>query len=85
MAASYGEKVYSSIKRANKDAVWVMQGWMFGYQRHIWDYETLGALVSRVPDDKMLLLDLAVDYNRQTVGLQCDSQYGRKDGNDGCS
>lgn len=35
MAASYGEKVYSSIKRANKDAVWVMQGWMFGYQRHI--------------------------------------------------
>lgn len=64
MAASYGEKVYSSIKRANKDAVWVMQGWMFGYQRHIWDYETLGALVSRVPDDKMLLLDLAVDYNR---------------------
>ena len=41
------EKVYSSIKRANKDAVWVMQGWMFSYQRHIWDYETLGALVSR--------------------------------------
>lgn len=64
MAALYGEKVYNSIKRANKDAIWVMQGWMFGYQRHIWDYETLGALVSRVPDDKMLLLDLAVDYNK---------------------
>lgn len=64
MAALYGEKVYNSIKRANKNAVWVMQGWMFGYQRHIWDYETLGALVSRVPDDKMLLLDLAVDYNK---------------------
>lgn len=64
LLASYGDKVYQSIKAGNKDAVWVMQGWMFGYQRHIWDYKTLEALVSKVPDDKMLLLDLAVDYNK---------------------
>lgn len=63
LLADYGDKVYSSIKAGNPDAVWVMQGWMFGYQRHIWDYETLGALVSKVPNDKMLLLDLAEDYN----------------------
>lgn len=63
LLADYGEKVYSSIKAGNPDAVWVMQGWMFGYQRHIWDYKTLQALVSKVPDDKMLLLDLAEDYN----------------------
>ncbi len=61
--ANYGEKVYQSIKNGNPDATWVMQGWMFGYQRDIWDYETLQALVSKVPNDKMLLLDLAVDYN----------------------
>ena len=64
LLASYGDKVYQSIKKANPDAIWVMQGWMFGYQRHIWDYETLEALVSKVPDEKMLLLDLAVDYNK---------------------
>ena len=64
LLADYGDKVYSSIKAGNPDAVWVMQGWMFGYQRHIWDYETLQSLVSKVPDNKMLLLDLAVDYNR---------------------
>lgn len=64
LLSSYGEKVYQSIREGNKDAVWVMQGWMFGYMRNIWDYKTLQALVSRVPDDKMLLLDLAVDYNR---------------------
>jgi len=64
LAASYGEKVYNSIKKANPQATWVMQGWMFGYQRHIWDYETLEALVSKVPDDKMILLDLAVDFNK---------------------
>lgn len=64
MIAEYGNNVYQSIKGGNPDATWVMQGWMFGYQRHIWDYETLAALVSKVPDDKMLLLDLAVDYNK---------------------
>lgn len=64
LLADYGEKVYDAIKAGNPDAVWVMQGWMFGYQRHIWDYETLQALVSRVPDDRMLLLDLAADYNK---------------------
>ena len=37
---------------------------MFGYQRDIWDYETLGALVSKVPNERLLLLDLAVDYNK---------------------
>lgn len=63
LLASYGDRVYSSIKAGNPDAVWVMQGWMFGYQRNIWDYETLAALVSKVPDDKMLLLDLAADYS----------------------
>lgn len=64
LLADYGDKVYGSIKAGNPDAVWVMQGWMFGYQRGIWDYETLQSLVSKVPNDKMLLLDLAVDYNR---------------------
>ena len=64
LLADYGERVYKSIMDGNKDAVWVMQGWMFGYMRNIWDYKTLQALVSRVPDDKMLLLDLAVDYNK---------------------
>lgn len=75
MAATYGEKVYNAIKKANKNAVWVMQGWMFGYQRHIWDYETLGALVSRVPDDKMLLLDLAVDYNKHFWHSEVNWEY----------
>lgn len=75
MAASYGKSVYESIRKANSGAVWVMQGWMFGYQRHIWDYETLGALVSKVPDDKMLLLDLAVDYNKHFWHSEVNWEY----------
>lgn len=61
---SYGESVYNSIKEANPNASWVMMGWMFGYQRYIWDIKTLGALVEKVPDDKIILLDMAVDYNK---------------------
>lgn len=61
--ASYGKALYNSIASANPDAVWVLQGWMFGYQRHIWDPESIRALFSEVPDDKMLLLDLSVDFN----------------------
>ena len=73
--AQYGESVYEAIAAANPDAVWTMQGWMFGYQRDIWDYETLQALLSRVPDDKMLLLDLAVDYNTQFWHSQVNWEY----------
>lgn len=64
LLSSYGKNAYASIAAANPDAIWVMQGWMFGYQRQIWDPKTLGALLEDVPDDKMLLLDLAVDYNK---------------------
>lgn len=61
--ASYGKHLYNSIVSANPDATWVLQGWMFGYQRHIWDPESIRALFSEVPDEKLLLLDLSVDFN----------------------
>ena len=61
--ASYGKHLYNSIASANPDATWVLQGWMFGYQRHIWDPESIRALFSEVPDEKLLLLDLSVDFN----------------------
>lgn len=63
LLASFGEKIYDAIKAGNPDAVWVMQGWMFGYQRNVWDKESTRAFLSRIPDDKMLIIDLGVDYN----------------------
>lgn len=61
--AAYGDAIYESIHAVNPDAVWVLQGWMFGYQRYIWDPESIEALFSELPDDKVLLLDLSVDFN----------------------
>jgi len=66
--AGYGESVYRSIEEGNPDATWVMQGWTFPYQQKdgklFWTPERLRALVSKVPDNKLLILDLANEYNR---------------------
>lgn len=52
LLAEYGETIYKSIAAGNPDAVWVTQGWTFGYQHSFWDKESLKALLSNVPDDK---------------------------------
>ena len=63
--AACGATVFGAIHDANPKATWVIQGWMLGYQRHIWNAETLGALLRDVPKERVLLLDMAVDYNTQ--------------------
>jgi len=67
--AGYGASVYSSIHEANPDAKWVMQGWTFPFFKGkdgklFWTPYRLHALVSAVPDDKLIILDLANEYNR---------------------
>jgi len=59
----YGKTIYNSIASANPDAVWVLQGWMFGYQRKLWDKESTEALLTSAPADKVMVIDLAVDFN----------------------
>ena len=66
--AAYGEAVYKPIREANPDAVWVMQGWTFPYHRDkdgklFWTPERLRAMLSKIPDDKLLILDMANEYN----------------------
>lgn len=60
--AAYGKAVYRSIYVGNPSAVWVMQGWAFGYQHRFWDPKSIKALLSGVPDRQMLILDLANEY-----------------------
>lgn len=62
LLAQYGESIYNSIAAGNPDAVWVTQGWTFGYQHDFWDKESLKALLSKVPNNKMIIIDLGNDY-----------------------
>lgn len=58
----YSKAIYASLTAANKDAVWVTQGWTFGYQHKFWDKPSLKAMLDAVPDDKLMIIDLACEY-----------------------
>lgn len=63
LLADYGKNTFEAMKAGDPDAIWVIQGWMFNYQRYIWNKDTVKALLGSVPDDRMLVLDYANDYN----------------------
>lgn len=83
LLAQYGESIYRSITAGNPDAIWVTQGWTFGYQHDFWDKASLQALLSHVPDDKMIIIDLGNDYPKWVWGTEQtwkvhDGFYGKK-------
>jgi alpha-N-acetylglucosaminidase len=57
--AAYGDAVFQSIHRADPDGVWVMQGWIFFNAASFWDSLSTQALLSRVPDKQMMIVDMA--------------------------
>lgn len=59
--AQYGDAIYRSISQVNPKATWVMQGWLFGADREFWQPGAIAAFLSRVPDDRMLVLDIGND------------------------
>ena len=61
--SAYSSAIFESVHSVNPDATWVMQGWILGYQRDLWDNEALQALLKPVPDNKMIIIDLGVDFN----------------------
>lgn len=80
----YSEHLYKSLANASPDATWVLQGWMFGYQRKTeWDPASVEALLSGAPDDKLIVIDLAVDFNEYVWKSEkswdyLDGFYGKK-------
>ncbi len=62
LLASYGQKTYGALNAADPAAVWVTQGWIFGNQRGFWTLERESALFSRVPDDRVLIIDYANEF-----------------------
>lgn len=68
-------KVYHSMSEVDPQAVWVMQGWMFHHERHFWHDPQIQALLSAVPDDKMLILDLWSE--RFPVWNRTHAYYGK--------
>ncbi len=58
---SMGAAVFDAIQAGDPDAVWVMQGWLFLNEAHFWTEPRIDAFLSGVPNERMVLLDLAGD------------------------
>ncbi|XP_057808411.1 alpha-N-acetylglucosaminidase [Salvia miltiorrhiza] len=56
--SSLGSAVYKAMSKADKDAVWLMQGWLFYSDSSFWKPPQMKALLHSVPFGKMIVLDL---------------------------
>lgn len=68
-------RVYEGMRQADTAAVWVMQGWLFYSDRKFWHAPQIEALLKAVPDDKMILLDLATEI--EPVWKRTQAFYGK--------
>ncbi|KAG2671677.1 hypothetical protein I3760_13G007600 [Carya illinoinensis] len=56
-----GASVYKAMSKGDKDAVWLMQGWLFYTDSAFWKPPQMKALLHSVPYGKMIVLDLFAD------------------------
>ena len=68
-------RIYEGMKQADTAATWVMQGWLFYSDRKFWKAPQIEALLKAVPDNKMILLDLAAEI--EPVWKRTDAFYGK--------
>lgn len=68
-------KVWNSMREADPEAVWVMQGWLFYHERDYWHEPQIKALLGAVPDDRMVILDLWSE--RHPVWNRTGAYYGK--------
>lgn len=68
-------RIYDGMRQADTAAIWVMQGWLFYSDRKFWGNEQTRALLEAVPDDKMILLDLAAEI--EPVWKRTAAFYGK--------
>jgi alpha-N-acetylglucosaminidase len=58
-----GASIYESMRQADADAIWVLQGWIFVNAPQFWQQPQREAFLQSVPQDKLLLLDLYCEAN----------------------
>ncbi|RYY17648.1 MAG: alpha-N-acetylglucosaminidase, partial [Chitinophagaceae bacterium] len=68
-------RVYDAMYQADSNAVWVMQGWLFYADRKFWGKPQTEALLRAVPDDRMIILDLAAEV--EPIWKRTQAFYGK--------
>lgn len=73
--AALSARIYDGMRGADPRAVWVMQGWLFYSDRTFWTEPRIRALLGAVPNDGMILLDLAAEI--APVWKRTSAFYGK--------
>lgn len=68
-------RVYQAMSKADPKAIWVMQGWLFYSDRKFWKTPQIKALLEAVPNEHMIMLDLATEI--EPVWKRTDAYYGK--------
>jgi len=68
-------RIYEGMHQADTAAIWVMQGWLFYSDRKFWKEPQTKALLNAVPNDKMIILDLASEI--EPVWKRTEAFYGK--------
>ncbi len=69
------KKVYQSMQNIDRDAKWVMQGWLFYHDPKFWHETQIKAVLNAVPNDRMILLDLISEVH--PVWNWTNAYYGK--------
>lgn len=70
------KKVFEGMKSADPGAIWVMQGWLFYSHRNFWKSPQIKGLLDAIPDDRMIILDLAAEI--EPVWKRTEAFYGKQ-------
>jgi alpha-N-acetylglucosaminidase len=68
-------RVYQAMANADPRAIWVMQGWLFYSDRKFWKTPQIKALLQAIPNDHMIILDLATEI--APVWKRTEAYYGK--------
>lgn len=74
--AELSKKIFEGMTSVDPEAVWVMQGWLFYSHRDFWRAPQIKGLLSTIPDDRMIILDLAAEI--EPVWKRTDAFYGKQ-------
>lgn len=73
--SALSSRIYHAMVKVDPKAVWVMQGWLFYSDRKFWKTPQIKALLKAVPDDHMMILDLATEI--EPVWKRTEAYYGK--------
>ncbi|MCG7310798.1 alpha-N-acetylglucosaminidase [Brachybacterium sp. ACRRE] len=74
--AAHAGAIFAAMRTADEHAVWVLQGWPFHYQADFWTDHRVRSLLSRIPEERLILLDLWAEH--APMWRSTEAMYGRR-------